>query len=59
MRLGRRVVRISRQNIAFSILVLAALVPAAVTGVLSVALAVLAHELSELLAVANGLRVAA
>lgn len=56
LRLGRRVLRISRQNIAFSVLVLAVLVPAAGAGLLSVAAAVLAHELSELVAVANGLR---
>ena len=54
---GRRARRISRQNIAFSLVVLAALLPAALAGALSVAVAVLAHELSELLAVANGLRV--
>lgn len=56
LQLGRRVLRISRQNIVFSILILAVLIPAAVTGVMSVTWAVLAHELSELIAVANGLR---
>jgi Cd2+/Zn2+-exporting ATPase len=55
--IGRRARNISRQNIIFSILVLVVLVPTAVLGTLSVAAAVLAHELSELLAVANGLRV--
>lgn len=59
LRLGRRVRRISRQNIAFSLLVLIVLIPSALTGALSVAFAVLAHEVSELLAVANGLRVQA
>ena len=58
IRLGRRALRISRQNIAFSIALLAVLIPAALTGALSVAAAVLIHEGSELLAVANGLRVA-
>ena len=58
LQLGRRARRISRQNIAFSLLVLTVLVPAALSGALSVAAAVLAHEVSELLAVANGLRVA-
>jgi Cd2+/Zn2+-exporting ATPase len=55
--LGRRVHTISRQNIMFSILILVILIPAAVLGVLSVAAAVFTHEVSELLAVANGLRV--
>lgn len=57
LRLGRKARRISAQNIVFSILLLAALIPAALTGALSVAAAVLVHEGSELLAVANGLRV--
>ena len=57
LHLGRKARRISAQNIAFSILLLAALIPAALTGALSVAAAVLIHEGSELLAVANGLRV--
>lgn len=54
LRLGYRA---GRTNITFSILVLAVFVPAAVAGILSVAVAVLAHELSELVAVANGVRV--
>ena len=58
LRLGRKTRRISAQNIVFSILVLVVLIPMAVAGFLSVALAVLFHEVSELLAVANGLRVA-
>ena len=58
IRLGRRALRISRQNIVFSILLLAVLIPAALTSAVSVAAAVLIHEASELLAVANGLRVA-
>lgn len=58
LRLGQKARRVSRQNITFSILLLAVLIPLAVSGFLSVALAVLVHEVSELLAVANGLRVA-
>jgi Cd2+/Zn2+-exporting ATPase len=58
LRLARRAKRISTQNIVFSLLLLAILIPLAVGGVLSVALAVLVHEVSELIAVANGLRVA-
>ncbi|MFQ5443119.1 MAG: heavy metal translocating P-type ATPase, partial [Nitrospinales bacterium] len=56
--LGRTAKRISTQNIIFSLLVLAVLIPSALIGIMSVALAVFFHEASELLAVANGLRVA-
>ena len=56
--LGKQAGRISLQNIVFSIGVLSVLIPAAVAGIMSVAAAVLLHEASELLAVANGLRVA-
>ena len=55
--LGERAQEISRQNIVFSLLVLAVLVPAALLGVLGIAVAVVAHEGSELLAIGNGLRV--
>ncbi len=58
LQLGKRARIISGQNIAFSLLVLGVLVPSALVGIMSVAVAVLAHETSELLAVANGLRVA-
>ena len=58
LRLARRSQRISLQNIVFSILVLAVLIPGAVLGLLGIAAAVFAHEISELLAIANGLRVA-
>ena len=54
--LGRKTRHISRQNVGFSIAVLAVLVPAAVTGWLSIAVAVLVHEVSEIVAVLNGLR---
>lgn len=57
LRLGRMARRVSAQNIVFSLLVLAVLIPSALAGVLSVAVTVLAHEISELMAVANGLRV--
>lgn len=56
--LGKRVRIINNQNIVFSLLLLAILIPTALTGIMSVALAVFVHETSELLAVANGLRVA-
>lgn len=58
IKLGKRAWKIGRQNIMFSLAVLAVLIPSALMGTLSVALAVLFHEASELLAVANGLRMA-
>ena len=54
--LGCKARRISVQNIVFSISILAAMIPLAVFGILGVAVTVLVHEASELLAVANGLR---
>lgn len=57
LHLEREARRISAQNIVFSILVLVVLIPAALTVTLSLAAAVLVHEGSELLAVANGLQV--
>ncbi len=56
MLLGRKARLVSRQNIIFSLIVLAVLVPAGVSGSISITIAVLVHEVSELLAVANGLR---
>ena len=56
LRLGRKARRVSAQNIIFSILILAIMIPLALGGFLSVALTVLVHEASELLAVVNGLR---
>lgn len=58
LKLAKRSRGISVQNIVFSILILAALIPAAVLGLVGIAAAVFAHEASELLAVANGLRAA-
>lgn len=54
--LGRKARRISVQNIVFSIAILVVMIPLAVVGVIGVAFAVIVHEVSELLAVANGLR---
>ncbi|MCL5074231.1 MAG: cadmium-translocating P-type ATPase [Chloroflexi bacterium] len=56
IRVGRKAQGVSRQNIAFSLLLLAVLIPSAVLGFIGVALAVLAHEGAELLAISNGLR---
>ncbi len=58
IRLGRTVRWISAQNVVFSLLLLSVLVPSAVLGAVTVVVAIVAHEVSELLAVANGLRVA-
>lgn len=54
--MGRRARRIGMQNIAFSLIVLALLIPSALLGVLGVAAIILFHEASELIAVANGVR---
>ncbi len=54
--LGKKARRVSVQNIVFAIIVLAILIPAGVSGLISITVAVMAHEASELLAVANGLR---
>ena len=58
LRLGRRATRISRQNLLFSIVLLAVLIPSAVIGLLTVVVAVAVHEVAELLAVGNGVRAA-
>lgn len=58
VRLGRVTRAISVQNIVFSLLILSVLIPSALIGAITIVLAVVAHEVSELLAVANGLRVA-
>ncbi len=54
--LGHKARRVGRQNIVFALIVLGILIPAGVGGFISVAVTVLVHEVSELLAVANGLR---
>lgn len=54
--LGKKAKKIGFQNIVFSILVLTSLIPSALIGVMTVSVAVFLHELSEFLAVANGLR---
>ena len=57
IQLGKRAKKIGLQNIVFSLLILIILIPSALIGIMTVAIAVLFHEVSELLAVANGLRV--
>lgn len=54
--LGKKARKVNRQNIIFSLVLLAVLVPSALIGVMTVALAVFIHETSEILAVMNGLR---
>lgn len=54
--LGKKARKVSGQNIVFSLTLLAILIPSALLGLMTVAIAVLIHEASELLAVANGLR---
>jgi len=56
MLLGKKARKVSRQNIVFALIVLAVLIPAGVSGLISITVAVVVHEASELLAVANGLR---
>jgi Cd2+/Zn2+-exporting ATPase len=58
IKLGKRARKISTQNVIFSLLILTVLIPTSLIGMMSVAMAVFFHESSELLAVANGLRVA-
>ena len=58
IRLGRVTRLISAQNIIFSLLILSVLIPGALAGAITVVAAVVAHEVTELIAVGNGLRVA-
>ncbi|MHB8959770.1 MAG: heavy metal translocating P-type ATPase, partial [Candidatus Limnocylindrales bacterium] len=58
LRIGRKARAVSRQNLAFSLVLLAVLIPGAAAGMFSIAIAVTVHEVAELLAVGNGLRAA-
>ncbi len=53
---AQRTLRIVRQNLALSGAILVALVPLAATGALGLAAVVAAHELAEVLVIANGVR---
>jgi cation-transporting ATPase G len=53
---ARRAGRIMRQNLALSAAILVVLVPLAATGVLGLATVVAAHELAEVVVIANGVR---
>ena len=54
--IGRRTRRIVTQNIVLSLLILTVLVPSALFGLIALPAAVLAHELSELVVILNGVR---
>lgn len=54
----RRGRRIMNQNIALSLLIIATLLPLAITGVLGLATVVLFHEGAEVIVIANGIRAA-
>lgn len=56
LRLARRTERVVRQNLAVSLGVIAVLVVGAVAGAFTLPVAVLGHELSEFIVIANGLR---
>ncbi len=58
LRIGRKARRVSRQNLAFSLVILPVLILGAAGGMFTIALVVTVHEGAELLAVANGLRAA-
>jgi len=56
--LGRRSRTISQQNIIFSLFLLVILIPTSLLGIMTITVAVIVHEVGELLAIGNGLRVA-
>lgn len=58
LRIGRRTRSIVRQNVGVGLVILVALVPGALVGMFILPVAVLAHELSELVVIGNGLRLA-
>ena len=56
IRFSRRNWSVIRQNLALSVLVIGSLIAGAVSGVFSLPVAVLAHEVSEFVVIASGLR---
>jgi heavy metal translocating P-type ATPase len=56
LNLAKRNQRVVRQNLVLSVLVIGVLVVGAVTGVFTLPIAVLGHELSEFVVIASGLR---
>lgn len=58
LQLGRRTRTVVKQNLALSLLILVVLVPGSLLGLLSLPVAVIAHELTELMVILNGARMA-
>jgi Cd2+/Zn2+-exporting ATPase len=56
LNLAKRTQRVVRQNLALSAVVIGALIAGAVVGVFSLPIVVVAHELSEFIVIASGLR---
>lgn len=56
IRFSRRNWGVIRQNLALSVLVIGSLIAGAISGVFSLPIAVLAHEVSEFVVIASGLR---
>lgn len=56
--IGRRTRRVVTQNVTLALIILSVLVPAALFGIIALPAAVLAHELSELVVILNGTRMA-
>ncbi len=56
LRLARRTQSVVRQNLGLSAVVIAALIVGAVSGVFSLPVVVLAHEVSEFIVIASGMR---
>lgn len=56
LRLGRASIKTIKQNIAFSLFVIIALVSAALAGWLTLSAGVIGHEGSALVVIANGMR---
>jgi Cd2+/Zn2+-exporting ATPase len=54
--LARATRRVSMENVAASVAILAVLIPLAALGVIGISLAVVAHEGSEILVVASAIR---
>jgi heavy metal translocating P-type ATPase len=58
VRIGRRTRAVVRQNLTLSFVILGVLVPGALLGLFGLPVAVLTHELAELVVIANGARMA-
>lgn len=56
IRVGRRTRHVVRQNFSLGLAIVAILVPGAIVGAFTLPIAVLAHQLSELVVIANRVR---